>query len=72
MLQAMHRFIRTRWPSLHHDLQAATVHSISPQVAMSAITVDTMNTSTLILKLIRSTTIRIDKLSEYACAGTLQ
>ena len=36
------------------------------------ITVDAMNTCMVILQLIRSTTVLLDKLREYACAGTLQ
>ena len=38
----------------------------------SNITVDVISTCTLILALIRSTTVLLDKLNEYACTGTLQ
>ena len=39
---------------------------------ISHVTADTMDTCTLMIKLVRSTTVHFDKLSEYACTGTLQ
>ena len=53
-------------------IQCATMHDNKMHIAVSfPITVDTINTCRLIMKLIRSATILIDNLSKYAHAGTL-
>ena len=72
-LPMMNRLIRTKWASLSHNLRDAAVHSIYLHVVgVFPISVDDIDTCMLILKLIRSTTVLLDKLSENARAGTLE
>ena len=71
LLPMMHCFMRAKWASLGHDLQAAVVHNINPHIVVSLqsqwmlqIHVCYMYANT---KLIGTTTVYLDKLSKYMC-----
>ena len=66
LLPKVPHFIRAKSYVMTYKLLQSIRCSVFP------ITVDVIDTCMLILKLIRSSTILLDKLSEHACASTLQ